>query len=134
MTDTQISDERIERAAIALWIDEGVRAWPRSLQRTVALWHDNSDETRSMWRRMARTALETDAPAFEAARAEGLRDGLIWAADKARTLKTLRVWLPTGDKPGEGEAEHVTIHGIEIAEAIEARLSEMDRQPVNEGG
>ena len=133
MTDTQMSDERIERAAKAMW--EVSHPYPPGW----AAWGDRdgfgpSIPERRLTLAQARAALEADAPALEAARAEGLRDGLIWAADKARTLKTLRVWLPTGDKPGEGETEHVTIHGIEIAEAIEARLSEMDRQPVNEGG
>ena len=126
MTDTQISEDRIERAAIALWIDEGVRAWPRSLQRTVALWHDNSDETRSMRRRMARTALETDAPALEAARAEGLREarkiasGLFgWDVDTWRDMT---------------KKDMTRLMAEAIVAAIDARLSEMDRKPVNEGG
>ena len=93
----------------------------------------------AMAARQAKLIAETQLrheDALEAARAEGLREGLReglkWASDKARTLKTLRVWLPTGND-GDGEVEHVTKHGVEIAEAIDARLSEMDRQPVDEG-
>ena len=41
----------------------------------------------------------------------------------AESLKTLRVWLPTGDAPGQGEAEHTTIHGKEIAAAIRERTA-----------
>ena len=143
MTDTQMSDERIERAAIALWIDEGERAGPQSLKRTVALWHDNSDETHSMWRRMARIALNADAPALEAARAEGLRI--------ARGIVQRKIGAPDCDSAiydnscGAWECS-TEIRGYDclcadrleqaeaIVAAIDARLSEMDRQSVNEGG
>jgi len=50
------------------------------------------------------------------------------AAQVAETLKTLKVWLPTGGKPGEGESEHTTIHGIEIAAAIRS-LFEQEHTP-----
>ena len=100
MTDTQISDERIERAALAIALtDCGAERFEKCARDNCPCRND------------ARTALETDAPALEAARVEGLREA----------RKAVEKWSSYEDRA-------LYLH------AIDARLSEIERQPVNEGG
>ena len=115
MTDTQISDERIERAALAIALtDCGAERFEKCARDNCPCRND------------ARTALETDAPALEAARAEGLREarkiasGLFgWDVDTWRDMT---------------KKDMTRLMAEAIVAAIDARLSEMDRKPVNEGG
>ena len=104
-----VSDERIERAARAMWEvnPPNPPGW--------APWGDRDGWGPSIPERrftlaQARAALEADAPALEAARAEGLREARK-AVEKCSSYEDRALYL----------------------HAIDARLSEMNQQPVDEG-
>ena len=89
---SNISEDRIERIAIALWVDESKRVGQPSLNRSTETWLDNLPEMHAKWRRFARAALESDAPALEAARVEGMREtrGIVaaYSDEQCKTVRT----------------------------------------------
>ena len=98
----RVSDERVERAARALFEACAIRWAPT--------WPDTQERIKNDFRKEARAALEADTPALEAARVEGVREARK-AVEKCSSYEDRALYL----------------------HAIDARLSEMNQQPVDEG-
>jgi len=102
-----ISNERIERAAIALWLDEVVKT---PVRRVPENWPDESDGTRSRWRKLACVALNADAPALLAAKIDGMREAVAFIRNKCKAF---------GDEPTAAWPL------IELTGEVAARIAEL---------